>query len=267
MAVLDGVGLDGAGLDGTGLDGTGWRSYPSWEVFGQQTPLGCTLAAPVSRHDHWLGARGAPVTVVFYGDYTNAASRSVYADLKQIESLAGRRLAVVYRHLVDLDSDKAAVRFAEAAEAAGAQGLFWAAHDLFYRHVQTSTDDIAIAAAEIGIDSNRLQHDLAHRSFLPTVLKHRNGAHDERGAQTRRDCSSTKWRCQTTSRYATSGLSCRKSFVVPKRNGAVPMPRARQRRRTRLPTRGSPVGEPARALAAPLLQRPREQERKPVTPR
>ena len=178
MAVLDGVGLDGAGLDGTGLDGTGWRSYPSWEVFGQQTPLGCTLAAPVSRHDHWLGARGAPVTVVFYGDYTNAASRSVYADLKQIESLAGRRLAVVYRHLVDLDSDKAAVRFAEAAEAAGAQGLFWAAHDLFYRHVQTSTDDIAIAAAEIGVDSNRLQHDLAHRSFLPTVLKHRNGAHD-----------------------------------------------------------------------------------------
>jgi len=90
-------------LDGAGIDGTGWRSYPSWEVFGQQTPLGCTLAVPVSRHDHWLGARGAPVTVVFYGDYTNAASRSVYADLKQIESLAGRRLAVVYRHLVDLD--------------------------------------------------------------------------------------------------------------------------------------------------------------------
>ena len=103
----------------TMLDEVGWRSYPSWEVFGRQTPLGCTLAVPVSRTDHWLGARGAPVTIVFYGDYTNAASRSVYADLKQIESLAGRRLAIVYRHLVDLDSDGAAMRFAEAAEAAG----------------------------------------------------------------------------------------------------------------------------------------------------
>ena len=165
-------------LDGVGLDGSGWRSYPSWEVFGRQTPLGCTLAVPVSRHDHWLGARGAPVTIVFYGDYTNAASRGVYADLKQIESLAGRRLAVVYRHLVDLDPDKAAVRFAEAAEAAAAQGLFWAAHDRFYRQVQTSSDDIATAAAEIGIDPNRLVHHLEHRSFLPTVLAHLNGAHD-----------------------------------------------------------------------------------------
>ncbi|MEP6660566.1 MAG: thioredoxin domain-containing protein [Acidimicrobiales bacterium] len=161
----------------TVLDGAGWRSYPSWEVFGQQTALGCTLAVPVSRHDHWLGARGAPVTIVFYGDYTNAASRSVYADLKQIESLAGRRLAVVYRHLVDLDSDKAAVRFAEAAEAAAAQGLFWAAHDRFYRRVYTSSDDIATAADEIGLDPDRLRHDLAHRSFLPTVLAHRNSAH------------------------------------------------------------------------------------------
>ena len=161
----------------TVLDEIGWRSYPSWEVFGQQTPLGCTLAAPVTRHDHWLGSRGAPVTIVFYGDYTNATSRSVYADLKQIESLAGRRLAVVYRHVVDLDSE-VAVRFAEAAEAAGAQGLFWAAHDRFYRHVQTTSDDIDRAASEIGLNPNRLTHDLAHRSFLPTVLAHCSGAHD-----------------------------------------------------------------------------------------
>jgi protein-disulfide isomerase len=162
----------------TMLDGIGWRSYPSWEVFGRQTPLGCTLAVPASRHDHWLGSRGAPATIVFYGDYTSAASRDVYADLKQIESLAGRRLAIVYRHLVDLDSDQAAVRFAEAAEAAGAQGLFWAAHDRFYRHVHSATDDIAAAAAEIGMELRRLEHDLAYRSFLPTVLAHRNGAHD-----------------------------------------------------------------------------------------
>ena len=162
----------------TVLDEIGWRSYPSWEVFGRQTPLGCTLAVPVSRQDHWLGSRGAPVTIVFFGDYTNAASRSVYADLKQIESLAGRRLAIVYRHLVDLDSDGPAVRFAEAAEAAGGCGLFWAAHDRFYRHVQTTSDDIAPAAAEIGMDADRLQQDLAQRTFLPTVLAHRNGAHD-----------------------------------------------------------------------------------------
>jgi len=162
----------------TVLDEIGWRSYPSWEVFGRQTPLGCTLAVPVSRQDHWLGSRGAPVTIVFYGDYTDAASRSVYADLKQIESLAGRRLAIVYRHLVDLDSDGPAVRFAEAAEAAGDRGLFWAAHDRFYRHVQTASDDIAAAAAEIGLNPNSLRQDLAHRSFLPTVLAHCNGAHD-----------------------------------------------------------------------------------------
>jgi protein-disulfide isomerase len=162
----------------TMLDEIGWRSYPSWEVFGRQTPLGCTLAVPVSRTDHWLGSRGAPVTIVFYGDYTNAKSRGVYADLKQIESLAGRRLAIVYRHLVDLDSDGAAARFAEAAEAAGEQGLFWAAHDRFYRHVHTASDDIAAAATEIGMDTDRLQSDLAHRTFLPTVLAHRIGARD-----------------------------------------------------------------------------------------
>lgn len=162
----------------TVLDEIGWRSYPSWEVFGRQTPLGCTLAVPVSRQDHWLGSRGAPVTIVFYGDYTDAASRSVYADLKQIESLAGRRLAIVYRHLVDLDSDGPAVRFAEAAESAGAQGLFWAAHDRFYRHVQTTSDDIDHAGSEIGLNPNRLRHDLAHRSSLPILLAHRNGAHD-----------------------------------------------------------------------------------------
>ena len=60
----------------------------------------------------------------------------------------------------------------------GAQGLFWAAHDRFYRHVQTTSDDIDRAASEIGLNPNRLRHDLAHRSFLPTVLAHCNGAHD-----------------------------------------------------------------------------------------
>jgi predicted DsbA family dithiol-disulfide isomerase len=51
---------------------------------------------------------------------------------------------------------------AEAAEAAGAQGRFWAMHDRLFEHQDALDDeDLLVHAVAVGLDVNRFVRDLA----------------------------------------------------------------------------------------------------------
>jgi protein-disulfide isomerase len=82
----------------------------------------------------------------------------------------GDQLRFVYRHFPLVQIHPHAERAAEAAEAAGSQGEFWAMHDvMFVRQDALEDDDLLLYAADIGLDIARFADELASRVHLPRV--------------------------------------------------------------------------------------------------
>src|SRR5262245_59862213 len=95
-------------------------------------PRKLELALAVNAVDHALGPAHAPVTVVEYGDFEcpncKQAAPAVRLLLKRFEG----RVRLVYRHFPLEEVHPHALLAAQAAEAAGGQGKFWAMHDLLF---------------------------------------------------------------------------------------------------------------------------------------
>jgi protein-disulfide isomerase len=98
------------------------------------------LTAPITGRDHILGPATAPSTLVEYGDYECPNCGQAHHVVKQLLLLLGRRLCFVFRHFPLTMVHPHAQLAAEAAEAAGAQGQFWAMHDVLFEH-QHALDD------------------------------------------------------------------------------------------------------------------------------
>ena len=121
------------------------------------------LVLPVGPRDHIRGEPSSLVTLVEYGDYKCpycAAAHVVTKELLDIEPVR-----FVFRHFPITSLHPFAEIAAEAAEAADAQGNFWPMHDWIFSHQPMFTpNDIPVAAAELGLDVDRIAGDVtAHR--------------------------------------------------------------------------------------------------------
>lgn len=87
------------------------------------------LALQVGTRDHAQGSMEAAVTLVEYGDFECAHCTEVFPVLKEIRRWLRGTLCYVFRHFPVVEKHPNALRAAEAAEAAGAQGRFWEMHD------------------------------------------------------------------------------------------------------------------------------------------
>jgi protein-disulfide isomerase len=136
------------------------------------------LAVPVSERDHALGPPDAPVTLVEYGDFECPFCGLAYPEIKQIRHRLGNQLRFVYRHFPRPEHAHAK-HAAEAAESAAAQAedRFWAMHDALFEH-QQALDDAHLReyAAEIGLDLQRFDEDVAHHTYLERVRQDLEGA-------------------------------------------------------------------------------------------
>jgi Na+/H+ antiporter NhaA len=121
--------------------------------------------------DHVRGPQDAPVTVVEYGDYECPYCRE--ADPVTRDLLLSRSdVRYVWRHLPLTDIHPHARLAAEAAEAAGAQGAFWAMHTLLLqRQDRLEASDLLGHAAELGLDVSRFRHDLQRRVHADRVAR------------------------------------------------------------------------------------------------
>ena len=121
------------------------------------------LTVPVALgRDHLRGSRRAAVTLLEYGDYEcvhcGVADAFVYTVLQRIDD----DLRFAFRHFPVSATHPHAVRAAHASEAAGAQGRFWAMHDLLLENQHAlGVDDLLLYAAEIGLDVARFARELA----------------------------------------------------------------------------------------------------------
>jgi Na+/H+ antiporter NhaA len=119
------------------------------------------LAVPVDiDRDHVRGPHEALVTLVEYGDFECPYCGLAEPVVRELLASFGD-LRYVWRHLPLSDVHPQAQLAAEAAEAAAAQGAFWAMHDLLLaRQDELRPVDLARHAAELGLDVDRFGQDL-----------------------------------------------------------------------------------------------------------
>jgi protein-disulfide isomerase len=143
----------------------GWALFKAAAVFlGERTatrPM--ILARPVDvTRDHIFGPVDAPLTLVEYGDFECPFCGRVTGVVSEVRERLGDEVRYVFRNLPLPDVHEHAEQAANAAEAAAAQGQFWAMHDLLFQHQdQLETEDLLGYAARLGLDVEVFARDLS----------------------------------------------------------------------------------------------------------
>lgn len=128
------------------------------------------LAVPVEAQDHVQGPATARVTMVEYGDFECPFCGQAHGVVKALKKVLGRQLRFVFRHFPLATAHPHAQQAAEAAEAAGAQGLFWEMHDMLFDNQEALEDDDLMGYAEaLGLDLTQFAADHADHAHAPRV--------------------------------------------------------------------------------------------------
>lgn len=145
----------------------GWVVFRLAAVLHGETSAGLPtiLADEVDvDRDHILGPADAPLTLVEYADFECPFCARATGVARQVREHFGDDVRYVLRHLPLPDVHPHAELAAAAAEAAAAQGHFWAMHDLLFAHQdELELADLAGYAGEIGLDVERFLRELDER--------------------------------------------------------------------------------------------------------
>jgi protein-disulfide isomerase len=132
-----------------------------------------SLKVPITARDHVIGPSDAPVSLIEYGDYQCPHCGRAFLVIEELLKTYAGRLRLVYRHfpLIKFHPQaKLAAEAAEAAAAAGGDAKFWDMHRLlFTNQTQLAPEDLLRYAQQIGLDPDRLQHDLEGHVYGPRV--------------------------------------------------------------------------------------------------
>ncbi|HMD75502.1 MAG TPA: thioredoxin domain-containing protein [Steroidobacteraceae bacterium] len=135
-----------------------------------------TLAVPPQPTDHSLGSEHAQVTIVEYGDYACSTCKLAAPTPALLLERYPNRIRFIYRHFPLEDAHPQALLAAEAAEAAAAQGKFWAMHDCLFAHQGHLKDkDLAHYAADLGLDMVRYGAEMGDHIYLQKVRESEAG--------------------------------------------------------------------------------------------
>ena len=128
-------------------------------------------------NDHLRGTRDAGLVVVEYGDFQCPYCGRARPVLAALQERHEGRIALVYRHLPLEHLHPLAGLAAEAAEAAAAQGQFWAMHDALFEHQrQLNAATLPLLAQEIGLDVERFRQEVENRRYRDKVRAHAEDA-------------------------------------------------------------------------------------------
>ena len=130
------------------------------------------LAIPVNDRDHTLGPPNASVIIVNYGDYQCPDCHRRHREIQKVIDELRDRVRFVYRHFPLVRAHPDALRAAEAAEAASAQGKFWEMHrHLYLRPNKLGDNDLRHYANQIGLDVKRFDTEMQSGTYKDFVLK------------------------------------------------------------------------------------------------
>jgi len=129
-----------------------------------------TLRPPINESDHTVGPADAPVTIVEFADYQCPFCGRAELAIRALRQHLGDRLRFVFRNFPIVSAHPNAVPAAEAAEAAGAQGQFWAMHDLLFDNQDAlEPPNLVEYANRVGLDVEAFIDDLRDHRYLDKI--------------------------------------------------------------------------------------------------
>src|SRR5829696_6841557 len=130
------------------------------------------LTPPLDSTDHVAGPYDAPLELVMYGDFQCPYCTAAQSIVRRVRERLDGRLRFVFRHLPLTEVHPDAERAAEAAEAAAAQGSFWAMHDALYANGgRLSEADLTGLADRIALDVERFRAELRDGTHAARVAR------------------------------------------------------------------------------------------------
>jgi protein-disulfide isomerase len=135
------------------------------------------LPVPVNDRDHSIGPLSAHVTVVNYGDYQCPGCQKRHREVERMFDELVNAVRFVYRHFPIVSVHPDALRAAEAAEAAAAQGKFWEMHRRLYSHSDKLEDrHLHRHARDIGLDLMRFDREMSSHTYAEQIMKDYNNS-------------------------------------------------------------------------------------------
>jgi protein-disulfide isomerase len=131
------------------------------------------LVEPVQPVDHIIGPPHAPVTVVEYGDFECPSCKQASSAVKLLLSRFEERVRFAFRHFPLEEIHPHALRAAEVAECAAAQGKFWQMHDLLFENqAHLKLPQLRDYARSLDLDMARVTAELDDEIYLQRVREH-----------------------------------------------------------------------------------------------
>ncbi len=128
------------------------------------------MTLPDPERDHISGSADGLIRVLEYGDYECPFCAEVQPIVKEIQRRLGDDLLFGFRNFPLTNIHPHSEHAAEAAEAAGTQGNFWAMHDLLFENQAALEDaDLAAYAAELGLDQTRLIREVIWKIYTQRI--------------------------------------------------------------------------------------------------
>ncbi len=116
------------------------------------------LEPRIGSYDHLMGALGAELTLVEYGDFECPYCRLAAPVIDEVVHRLGNRIVFVFRHFPLAELHPFALSAAVAAEGAALKGQFWPMHAKLYSGDEPALrqDDLRRYAEEIGIPPEKV---------------------------------------------------------------------------------------------------------------
>ena len=131
-----------------------------------------TLAVPVTKDDHIRGNPNAPITLIEYGDYECPFCAMAHTITHQVTQHFGYRIRFVFRHFPLTQIHPFAEMAAEAAEFAGARGLFWEMHDAIYENQAALGLTLLLSLArKLGLSDMAMGAAIANNEYAPKIQR------------------------------------------------------------------------------------------------
>jgi cyclophilin family peptidyl-prolyl cis-trans isomerase/protein-disulfide isomerase len=128
----------------------------------------------VTESDWTRGPTNPRVTILEYSDFQCPACRSIIPVLDQLMTDFPDDVRIVYRHFPLMSIHQNAAIAAQASEAAGAQGEFWALHDLLFERqeewealpVEEFETWLVDRATELNLDAEKFKTDMLSEAMV-----------------------------------------------------------------------------------------------------
>jgi protein-disulfide isomerase len=117
-----------------------------------------------------LGPENAPVQIIEYADYQCPYCQKITPDLARLRQEFGDQISLVYKDF-PLPMHPLALRAAEGAHCAGAQGKFWEFHDYLFATKKLGEPDMKAEARALKLDGDKFDQCLDKQEQFEGIKK------------------------------------------------------------------------------------------------